>query len=247
VLTAHLYGASKCSATAPTVTALLGPAVRTAESVALRQLETVAAGYRLGVWLDETNNISCGGEPGVSNAYGAALWAVDLLARVLKPPFVGAAFHGFLNRAGGYTPIAVRHRTGLASGRLSAQPEWYALLLAHRVVGDRPLQVRLSARAPALTVWAGLTRRGTTQIIAVDEQPRGSRPLELTVLGRTGSVLRLTGPALTATSGVTLGGASVTASGSWQSRQTEVRTRRTDDLVQFAVQAGSAVLAEVSN
>jgi hypothetical protein len=57
-------------------------------------------------------------------------------------------------------------------------------------------------------------------VIIDNEQPRGSRPLLFNLPRepgtRSASILRLTGPSLSATSGVTLGGRSVSDDGTWQ-------------------------------
>jgi hypothetical protein len=220
LLTGHLYGASKCSRVPPTAPLLLSSAVHSSEASALRDLETVSRSYGLPVWLDETNNISCGGQPGVSNSYATALWALDLLTRTLKAPFMGVAFHGFIQKPTGYAPIVARSPADLARGALTAQPEWYALLLAHQVAGDRPLPVTVRPAGLNVAVWAGLTPSGNLHLIVNNEQPPGSRPLLIQLDGpavmRSASILRLDGPALTATTGVRLGGNSVAPDGTWQ-------------------------------
>jgi hypothetical protein len=176
VLTGHLYGASKCSRRPPTAKLLLSQQVRDFDQTALAELTGVSreAGG-LPVWLDETNNISCGGQPGVSDRYVAALWALDLLTRILRPPFVGAAFHGFLAKPDGYTPIAASTPADLAIGHLSTRPEWYALELAHEVMGDQPLPVRLQPANPGVAVWAGRSPSGSLHLIVVNEQSRAVR------------------------------------------------------------------------
>ena len=219
LLTGHLYGASKCSRVPPTAPLLLGSEVHNGEATALRALETVARTYSIPVWLDETNNISCGGQPGVSDSYATALWALDLLIRTLKSPFVGDAFHGFMQKPTGYSPIVALSPADLTRGALTARPEWYALLLAHEVEGDRPLPVKVRPAGLNIAVWAGLTPSGNLHFIIDNEQPQGSRPLQIqfdsTAAVHSASILRLDGPAVTATTGVTLGGMSVAANGVW--------------------------------
>jgi hypothetical protein len=220
VLTGHLYGASKCSRVSPTAPLLISHEVHQAETTALRELEGVAEAFDTSVWLDETNNISCGGEPGVSDTYSTALWALDLITRTLKAPFVGDAFHGFLQKPTGYSPIAARSPADLAQGALIARPEWYALLLAHQAAGDRPLPVRIAPTGLNVAVWAGRTPNGSAQVLIDNEQPRGSPPLmveiRLGTLARSASILKLNGPSLRATTGVTLGGSAVSTDGSWR-------------------------------
>lgn len=41
----------------------------------------------------ETNSASCGGFPGVSNSFGAALWALDYGLQMAASNFSGALLH----------------------------------------------------------------------------------------------------------------------------------------------------------
>lgn len=41
----------------------------------------------------ETNTASCGGFPGISNSYGAALWGLDYALLMAYNNFTGALFH----------------------------------------------------------------------------------------------------------------------------------------------------------
>jgi hypothetical protein len=216
LLTGHLYGASKCSAVPPTPPFLLSQHVHRREERALGELSNVARRYGTAVWLAETNNVSCRGQPGVSNTYSTALWALDLLTRILRSPFVGAAFHGFVQQPAGYSPIAALSPAELQQGMLSAQPEWYALLLAHELQGDRRLPVKLGDGGLNVAAWAGRTPRGDLHVLIENEQRTS---LSVGLPNRTGarsaSILELAAPSLTATEGVTLGGASVATDGTW--------------------------------
>jgi len=41
----------------------------------------------------ETNSASCGGYPGLSDSFGAALWALDYALQMAYGNFSGALFH----------------------------------------------------------------------------------------------------------------------------------------------------------
>jgi hypothetical protein len=102
---------------------------------------------------------------------------------------------------------------------LSARPEWYALLMARRVEGDSPLTVQARPSSLNIATWAGRTASGQLQVIVDDERIGAKGPLRVTIAAprraRAASLLTLTGPTLTATGGVTLGGATVAADGTW--------------------------------
>jgi len=206
VLTGHLYGMSKCAVTAPTDSSLLSDRVQRRDAVALRQLTAVARRYKREVWLDETNDVSCGGEPGVSDSLASTLWAVDLLTQAMKPPFVGAAFHGFLEEPDGYTPLAVLSEAALAAGEVQPRAEWYGLSLAHEVLGERPLRVRLTPAGTGLGAWAGRSHGGGVDLLLVNRNP--STPVTAAVSTRSSarieSITRLQAPSLAATTGIGL-------------------------------------------
>jgi hypothetical protein len=249
LLTSHFYGTS-CSSL-PKVPFLLSRKIQGRERRDLLALASVGRRYGIPVRLDETNNVSCGGVAGVSDTYGAALWAVGLLTRILHAPFVGVNFHGFLSVPTGYSPLAALTPEELASGAISARPEWYALLLAHEVEGDRPLPVRVAAQGRNLAVWAGRTPSGDVQTIIDNEQPRGSRPLRFDLPRRpgmsAGSILRLAAPSLGATSGVTLGGRAVSADGSWRPAPSLPHARLSGESVSVVVDPQSAALVSIEH
>jgi hypothetical protein len=247
LLTSHFYGTS-CSSM-PTVPFLVSRRVQTHEEHELRVLAGIGRRYHIPVRLDETNNISCGGTPGVSDTYGAALWAVGLLTRALHAPIVGVNFHGFLSVPTGYSPLAALTPADLAEGAISARPEWYALLLAHEVEGDSPLPVQIRAQGQNLAIWAGRSSRGDVHVIIDNEQPPGSRPLLFNLPRapetRAASILRLTAPSLSATSGVTLGGNAVAADGSWRPVSDLPHAKLSSSSVSVVVDPQSAALVTI--
>jgi hypothetical protein len=106
----------------------------------------------------------------------------------------------------------------LARGALRAQPDWYALLLTRSLVGYRPLPTTVTgAGEPNLLVASFSGPRRSVQVVLVDDEPPGTRPLALTLhvgagLGP-GRILRLTGPAPSATGDILLGGHAVAPNG----------------------------------
>jgi hypothetical protein len=214
LLTDHYYPLSRCGYT-PVVSDLLGPAVRREESSMLRSLDAIQRSSAIPLRIDETNNVSCKGQPGVSNTFASALWATDYIARAMAAGVRGLDFHDLIDRPGAYSPLVAR-RNGL-----HANPEWYALLLAQRLAGSEALRATVRS-APNLTATGFRSAGGVVQIVLVNFDPAGSTPLlvRLRVPGRfsRGTILRLTAPSAAATSRVRLGGREVTASGTWSAR-----------------------------
>lgn len=218
LLTDHYYPSSSCGYR-PVVSDLLDPRTRSAEQAILSALARIGRQTRVPLRLDETNNISCRGQPGVSDAFVSALWALDYVGRAIDAGLPGVNFHDLVGETLTYSPLAAKGPRALASGRLEAKPEFYALLLARRLLGDRPLGARVLGAGTGLTAAALLSRRGSLHLVLVNFQSRGSEPLlvRLRVPARfgPGAILRLTGPSAAATRGVRLGGRGVRADGSW--------------------------------
>jgi hypothetical protein len=238
LLTAHFYPLSHCAAFSPLVEDLNSLDTRQLVSGTMARLGALSRDAGQPLRLDEVNNISCGGQAGVSETFASALSAVDLITAAMSQGLAGINFHGAVENPHGYAPIAACRAGGLLSGELCAQPEYYGLLLTRLLVGGRPLPIRRGG-ADRASVGASAFRGpgGSLRIVLVDHRPAHG-PAVLVRLAlprglRGGSVLRLTAPAASATRGVTLGGKPVDATGRWAPRGPlpTVRNRRGAALV----------------
>ncbi len=223
LLTDHYYPLSSCGER-PTISELLSPVVRRSESEMLARMVALAHAHATPLRMDEVNDISCEGEPGVSDTFAATLWALDYTARALAAGTVGVNFHDLPAQPGAYSPLAALTAGGVAAGALHAQPEWYALLAAHALLGAGPgaqaLPTHVAGAAPGeLSARAVRGTGGRLALLLVDYDPPGSPPLAVHLrLPRgvaDGTLLRLTAPGLAATAGVRLGGRAVPADGTW--------------------------------
>jgi hypothetical protein len=223
LLTDHYYPLSSCGEH-PTISELLSPNVRRAESEMLHRATAIARAHGTPLRMDETNDISCEGQPGVSNAFAAALWALDYTARAAAAGVTGVDFHDLIEKPTAYSPLAAHGAGALAAGSLRATPEWYALLAAHALLGPqaggRVLPADVASAAPGeLSASAVRTPEGHLALALVDYDPPGSPPLAVRLrVGphfAGGTVLRLTAPSPAATSGVRLGGRAVARDGTW--------------------------------
>ncbi|HEX4108838.1 MAG TPA: hypothetical protein VHX88_11925 [Solirubrobacteraceae bacterium] len=219
LLTDHFYPLSWCHGFLPTAQDLFTTSMHRLERTTLADDSGITTSYDVPLRIDETNNISCGGEPGVSDTFASALWAADFLIRAMGTAIAGVNFHDIPTTPNGYSPIIAATPAALAAGQLTAQPEYYALLMASKLEGDRPLAVSLRPGNLNVQVFAGRSARGREHVVIVDEQSASSRPLalRLPVPAHTAgaTITRLVGPSPTATGGVTLGGAAVTPAGTW--------------------------------
>jgi hypothetical protein len=231
LLTDHYYPLSSCGYT-PTVSELLSPNVRRAESDMLSKALSIARARSLPLRVDETNDVSCEGQPGVSNTFASALWALDYAARAMAAGAAGLNFHDLIAKPLAYSPLVVRSPAALdgagATPPLSAAPEWYGLLAARAFMGPvppggpgaRPLPASVAGAAPGeLSAGALRAPDGQVRIELVDYDPPGSPPLAVQLkVPRDlagGEVLRLTAPSPASTSGVRLGGRAVAPDGTF--------------------------------
>jgi hypothetical protein len=219
LLTDHYYPLSSCGES-PTISELLSPNVRRKESEMLSTMLALAHKYATPLRMDETNNISCEGQPGVSNAFASALWALDYTARAMTAGVVGMNFHDLIDQPRTYSPLAAHGEGALNAGGLQPAPEWYALLAAHTLVGSRPFPATTIGTTPGeLSAQAMDAPDGKVSLVLVDYDRPGSEPLAVHLRVpralASGSILRLTAPSPAATTGTRLGGQAVAANGTW--------------------------------
>ncbi len=167
----------------------------------------IAKGYRLA----EANSFYNGGRNGVSNAYGTAMWVVDFLFTNAKYGSSGVNFHGGGNSAG-YTPIAD------ANGNVvGVRPEYYGLLLFRRAGTGPMYQTDVAAQNLNFTAYSIGQSDGSTKIIVLNKDANTTvhATLDLGKNVARADAIRLRGPDLAGTDGVTLGGAPVQIDGTW--------------------------------
>jgi hypothetical protein len=269
-LSQHFYPLTRCGGNRPTIADLTSSATVRREQHATGV--AVAAAHRQGLplRLDETNSASCGGQDDVSNTFASALWMADYLLMAAQQGVDGVNIHGGLAACRGYTPLCLPGARGPVAGtepdvdpiadlslgaaavgpsgkaRLTAQPDFYGLLLVRQLEGGRWVPVTSNRTSP-LEPFAVRMPDGSIRLVLDNPDPHRA----MTALVRvdehlaSGAVLRLTGPSLGATSQVTLGGSEVTDAGSWQPRTVE-RLSVTDPFVRVDVPAASAALVTLS-
>lgn len=225
VLTTHFYPLSKCGYT-PIVTDLTSPVTREKDAEMLTALTKIGDETGIPVLLDETNDISCRGQTGVSNSFASALWATDYIVHAMASKVAGLDFHTLLGEPGSYAPFAAHGTRALQAGELQVNPEWYALLMTRRLIGLTPIStIVLPSSATEdgmLTAAAFRGSGGAIRIVLDDFQPPEAGPLvvRLRVPGRWhgGPILRLLGPSPASITGTSLAGARVAKDGTWQPR-----------------------------
>jgi hypothetical protein len=251
LLTGHHYPLGCHDLPAPSVARLLSVETRRREDVALDRYMSVARAAGIGFRMDETNSVSCGGRVGISDTFASALWAVSYLARSMAMGVAGVNLHGDPGNCHGYAPLCAPTPERLETGMLSARPEWYALLLAKQLIGDRAIGTRVRIGAPPrarpdISVTGLRAGDGRVHVVVVDDDPQGSPGvlLHLHVGRRYGQarVLALTAPSPLASWGVRLGGRTVQPDGSFSEPRSLPTAARHGGLISVNVSPSSALL-----
>lgn len=219
LLTQHYYrgAASTTSPTSVIMAGLLSPDSALISTLGQLAEATTSNHTPDGFRLAEANSFFNHGSPGVSDALGSALWAIDFLFDNAENGSNGANFHGGGAGQDGpnpfiYTPI--NEVNGVVTG---AQPIFYGMLLVTSTGGGPVLSTTVSATTLNFTAYAVSSSEGSTNIVLVNKDSTDGVAASVSV-GLTVSVASavfLEGPSLLATSGVTFAGSPISPAGEW--------------------------------
>lgn len=179
----------------------------------LSAFQSISRAARIPWRMCETSSFSGGGKAGVSDSFASALWALDYLFVLAGYDCAGFNMQTGINHLGvlsKYTPI-----NDDRAGRYTAAPEYYGLLAFAQAGKGEQIAVSLDTGGLNLTAYA--TRSGSNVTLTViNKDMRRDASLSISgIAAKRAQVLRLSAPSLTATTGITLGGAPVETSGKW--------------------------------
>jgi hypothetical protein len=251
LLTGHHYPLGCAQTPPPSIESLLSSATRGAASLSLASYMAVSELRDIPLRIDEANTVSCGGVAGISDTFASALWATGYITQAMAAGTVGINLQGNPTNCVGYTPLCAPDPTALAQGELRAQPEWYALLLTHTLIGDRPLPTTISAEGSPNIVAAGFSGPGhSLKVVLCNNEPEGTSPLaaQLKVGAGMGAaqIQRLTDSSPSATSGMLLAGRAVAANGSWRAPVRAESLASHSGTVTVELSPGSAALVTLA-
>jgi hypothetical protein len=250
LLTPHYYPVDGCFGQPTTVAELLSSSLAREQAQTMSKFAAIAREHDLRIRVGETNNVPCGGQSGLSDTFAAALWALRYMLTIARAGIDGVNFHTLPETCSGYSAICAQSRMDYDHGRLHAMPEWYALLLFRRLIGQHFARIALPHRVQGLTVDAFQdASAGKIDLVAVNSTRDTKMRLAIRVDDRrrllSGTVMRLTAPAIDASTRVRLAGAGVGRRGMWRP---ERRLRRVPSLtgaLRIAVPAGTAALIQL--
>jgi hypothetical protein len=200
-IAAHRYGLGSCELRPGGGAAARGELVQTAASrgrvEGLEPLVALAHDRGLPLWAAELNSAPCGGAPGASDSFTAAVWLTDALFALARLGADRADVQTFDGAV--YAPFAVR---GAAA---DPRPPFYGMLAFAQAAprGSRLVPVSVSD-GNRVRAWATLARDGTVRlalIAAVDA--RAVRVRVAVGAGRPCATVRVTSaPSLAARAGI---------------------------------------------
>ena len=239
-----------------TITDLLAPSAVKTELGGINGPLAAARSQHLPLRRDETNSANIGGIHGVSDVYGAALWAVDYTLLLAQHGVAGLNFHGTIgqcgqpeqdNRVRFYTPLCATSATDLAAGMLTPQPVYYGLLLVHLLGPGRFVNTTVST-TNNITSYAVRGSDGKTRVVIIDKDPVSATPVKVLIhvgSGSVGNILHLTGTSLTAATGIAIQGATVGRDGTFTPGRAGHITVRGGDFT-VTMPPGSASLVTIT-
>ena len=199
-IAAHRYGLSGCELggdAASSRAALLATQASRERMAGLEPLVAIAHAHRLPLWVTELNSAPCGGAPGASDSFAAALWLTDALFALVRAGADRAAVQTFDGAV--YAPFARRGAGAVA------RPPFFGMLAFARAAprGTHLVPVRI-AGGGRVRAWATEAPDGTVRValIAVVDA-RSVRVRIATGPGRPCATVRVTSaPALAARAGI---------------------------------------------
>jgi Glycosyl hydrolase family 79 C-terminal beta domain len=171
----------------------------------------------------EVNSFSGGGRPGVSDTMAGALWVLDYMFTLAANGCAGVNMETGVNHLdfiSSYSPIGDDEH-----GHHSATPEYYGMLAFSLSGKGQLLAVESNANSPEIKAYATQPDKGSITLTLINKG--GAAPIMALNFGehtkaKEASVTRLSGPAIDAKTGITLGGVEVTPDGTWKAVNTEM-------------------------
>jgi Glycosyl hydrolase family 79 C-terminal beta domain len=208
VVTLHRYPLKHCVPSAHLTDAELlseTSSIGLADSVARYAAIAHADGHALRI--DEMNSIACGGQRGVSNTFASSLWSLDALFAMASVGVDGVNIHTVPNSINEL--FSFKRVNGEWQGNV--HPDYYGLLMFAQAApaGSRLLNLSGTTRG-AFRAWATLAPDGHIRVVLINTSTSQAQLVTVRAPSAAGSgtLERLTAPAITATSGVSFGGQS---------------------------------------
>jgi hypothetical protein len=210
LVTVHRYPEANCptpttSPAYPSLSHLLSSYASAGLAASVARDVAITHAHGLPLRVDELNSVACGGKPGLSDTYAAALWALAALPQLAQVGVDGVNFHTFPR--GIYRLFNSWQVHG--SWRGAVRPVYYGALMFSQAAppGSRMLRMSWSTRR-SIQAWATRGRQGQTRVVLINDAQHGSKVLAVRIPGAShpATIERLRAPGIFAKHGISLGG-----------------------------------------
>ncbi len=213
LVSGHRYPYATCSLPGspvyPTIARILSEQATTGTARGVEPAIRLAHEHGLPFRLTEINSVTCGGTPGVSNAFATALWAPDAAFEYVRAGARGVNLHARVTSVN--DPFAF-DRHGVI-----AHPLLYGMILFARTLGvdARLLSAHVSHAPPSLKAWVVHIAGNRLHVLLINKGSRARQvSLDLPARGPA-TVQRLLAPGPAALGGETFGGQRLNEAAQW--------------------------------
>jgi hypothetical protein len=209
VATLHRYPLQQCftppsSPQYPSVAHILAPSASEGLADSIAPYVGIAHSGHVALRIDEMNTVSCGGAPGVGDAFVSALWALDASFQMARVGVDGVNFHSY--PAAPYSLFTFKRVHGKWQGYVS--PEYYGLEMFAQAAPAGSSLLRTSGDLGDVEAWATRAPGGQVRVLLINEYTDQSKTVRVRVAGVRGAaeLERLRAPGIEASTGIKLGG-----------------------------------------
>ena len=188
----------------PSVAHLLAPGASKGLADSVAPLVGVAHARHVAIRIDEMNTVSCGGAPGISNAFVSSLWALDAVFQMARVGVDGVNIHTYPGAP--YALFSFTQTDDQWHGFVA--PEYYGLEMFAQAAPPGARLLKTSGSLGNLKAWATRAPDGTVHVVLINEDTAQSRTVAVRLPGVNGTATleRLEAAGVSARTGVTLGG-----------------------------------------
>jgi hypothetical protein len=204
----HYYLSDACSGKVLPADLLLNPASAIDGPDRMRAAAATAHEYHLPFRVNEINSISCGGKDGISNAFGSALWAIDVMFEFANAGVDGVNWQSPNGAA--YSPFQFVIEPGKAPRSYhikSIRPLYYGMLFFQAATGEQsrilPVAVLTGENFKA---WATVDGAHTQRVVALNKSAATGRVLVAVPGCHSASLVKLTAPSVGSKIGIRFAG-----------------------------------------
>jgi hypothetical protein len=230
---------------------LLTPSAATAGAKVVAAAVTEAHGFGIPFRMGEMNSLFDGGEVGISNAFGSALWIPDAMFQYASVGVDGVNIH--MGAYAIYEAFHIKVQTSGATASYSltnVNPIYYGMLFFQAMTGKggQLLPTTLTTAAN-LTTWGTIDSTGTPRLAIINKDLSLTGTVDVSISGYThAQVYRLSAPSYQSTSGVSFAGQTFDGStdGTIQGTQTVESITVTDGVFEIPMPITSAAVVVFS-